>query len=265
MSNFVKPEYPTILTAENWNRKKGVIAKMAGETGIGASLTKLKKVFDDTDWKVIQVDDRKPNPSDFRLDAWEKMCKEAATQAVSEVGKVRIAAYETRDLAKKVAEKFAKSPVIPKDITKLCNEISTAADHLGVACNPNSVGGYIAEVYKSGRMWVDATAKMVIDGTLKNCIANAQKSLKSLKAPEDWKGNDMKSKARAVTQIVGNAVKVVNAGYPLNVSTAECKKIFDGLTLYANNTEQPFKDGDVSEFEKHRKVLGEWLEKADKL
>ena len=41
MSLFSPPAYPACLAPQYWDRKKGVIAKLAGETGIGVSLTKL--------------------------------------------------------------------------------------------------------------------------------------------------------------------------------------------------------------------------------
>jgi hypothetical protein len=46
---------PKNLTLADWNAKKGIIAKMAGETGIGAELTKLK-----TEWAKIPWDERDP-------------------------------------------------------------------------------------------------------------------------------------------------------------------------------------------------------------
>ena len=58
------------------------------------------------------------------------MCKEAATDGVKELGKLRTAAYETHDLADITATKFRKNKLIPKESTALCEEIKKAADQL---------------------------------------------------------------------------------------------------------------------------------------
>ena len=265
MSTFTTPVYSLILTPDNWNKKKGTIAKMAGETGIGASLTKLKKVYDNTNWDLIKVDDRKPKIDDFKLPAWDKLCKEAAALAIKDLAALRKAAYETRDLAKTIGDKFKKNPLIPKDSTKLCVDIATAADSLGVGCNPNSISGYITQAQKAGRAWLDITVKLVEDGTMKKNANIVKAALKGLKKPADWHGEGIKTKCRNVTQILGNAAKAVNAGYPLKISTSDCKKLFTDLVLYADKSEQPFKDDDANGFEDHRKKLSELMDKVIKI
>jgi hypothetical protein len=265
MSTFIPPEYPDCLTPQNWDKKKGVIAKMAGETGIGASLTKLKKVYDDTDWKIIQVDDRKPKINDFKLPEWEKMCKEAATQGVKELEKLRKAAYETRDLAKETAAKFKKNKLIPKSSTALCEEIETAADHLGVGCNPNSISGFIDTAYKSGRAWLDLTVKLMKDGGLGKAIGTVKSSLEGLESPPDWKKANIFSKTRQVTQILGNAVKVANAGYPLGINATQVKQLFDRLTFYGDTHDQPFENEDVEGFATHKRQLTALLTAAERI
>jgi len=44
---------PKILTPADWNSKKGVIAKMTTETGIGAALTKLGTAWGHVNWKAV--------------------------------------------------------------------------------------------------------------------------------------------------------------------------------------------------------------------
>ena len=256
MSTFEVPEYPNCLTPQYWDKKKGVFAKMAGETGIGVSLTKLQKVFDATDWKTIQVSDRKPKINDFKLDAWEKTCKEAAAVGVKELGKLRDAAYETRDLAKETAAKFKKNKLIPKSAVVLCEEIQTAADHLGVGCNPNSISGYVAEEYKSGRAWLDLTVKLMKDGGLDNAVKNVLDALDKTEQPADWKKNSVFSKTRQITQILGNAVKVANAGYPLGINATQVTQLFEKLAFYGDKTDQPFDNDDTEGLATHKKQLG---------
>jgi len=265
MSTFTPPEYPDCLTPQNWNKKKGVIAKMAGETGIGASLSHLKAVYDGTDWKIIQVDDRKPKINDFKLPEWEKMCKEAAAEGVKELAKLRKAAYETRDLAKETAVKFKKNKLIAKSSVDLCEEIATAADQLGVGCNPNSISGFIDAAYQSGRAWLDLTVKLMKDGGLGKAINNVKASLDGLDSPPDWKKQSIFSKTRQVTQILGNAVKVANAGYPLGINATQVKQLFDRLTFYGDTHDQPFEDDDVEGLASHKKQLTALLTAAERI
>lgn len=265
MSTFTTPIYPACLAPQYWDKKKGVFAKMAGETGVGVSLTKLKKTFESTDWKIIQIDDRVPKINVFQLPEWEKMCKEAAADGIKELGKLRLAAYETRDLAKLTAGKFRKNKLIPKESTALCEEIETAADRLGVSSNPNSVSGFVATAYKQGRAWLDLTVKLLEGGGLKKAIKADQDAVDGLKAPEDWKKAGIFTKTRNITQILGNAVKVANAGYPLGLDGTQCKKLVDQLAYYGNTTDQPFKDGDVKGLDEHKKKLGALLSIAERI
>ena len=93
----------------------------------------------------------------------------------------------------------------------------------------------------------------------------AQTATDGLKAPEDWKKENIFTKTRNITQILGNAVKVANAGYPLGINATQCKQLLDRLAYYGNDTAQPFDDGDVKGFEEHKKKLSALLTVAGKI
>ena len=52
---FKRPDYPAILTKTNWDKNKGVVAKMAGATGVGDALSKLEAAYKAVDWKKFEI------------------------------------------------------------------------------------------------------------------------------------------------------------------------------------------------------------------
>jgi hypothetical protein len=49
------PTYPVILTQADWNKKKGLFAKMAGETGLGALMLQTETLYKAVDWDKFDV------------------------------------------------------------------------------------------------------------------------------------------------------------------------------------------------------------------
>ena len=46
----VPPPIPPILTRTNWNKEKGVFAKMAGKTGIGEAMDAVATAYGQVTW-----------------------------------------------------------------------------------------------------------------------------------------------------------------------------------------------------------------------
>ena len=53
---FDKPEYSDVLTRKNWDKNRGVLAKMAGFTGIGDGLAKLEGLYNKIDWTIFDLE-----------------------------------------------------------------------------------------------------------------------------------------------------------------------------------------------------------------
>src|SRR3954453_19307751 len=49
-------QIPPILTTKDWSKNKGIIAKLVGETGVGAELKKLQILWSKIQWNVILYD-----------------------------------------------------------------------------------------------------------------------------------------------------------------------------------------------------------------
>lgn len=124
---------PAVLTAADWNKKKGTIAKMAGETGIGAALTKL-----DAAWKRIAWDDLDPNKASYKLGGKVTVqglqtLLPAAKKAAPTVEPARKELVAVRNLAESVAATWKKNPVIPSSSRKHLEDMAKQADQLFVA------------------------------------------------------------------------------------------------------------------------------------
>lgn len=78
------PAYPKKLLKSEWDKNKGIIAKMRhGETGVGAAMEKLKAVYDAVGWVKLQkaTGNTQPNSSKDGLKGiTASMAKEALTR-----------------------------------------------------------------------------------------------------------------------------------------------------------------------------------------
>jgi hypothetical protein len=135
-----------VLTKANWDKNKGVLAKMAGFTGVGESLTKLKATYDKVAWDVLELPwvKTKPSQADFTLPKLEAMTKAAVAEMNGGAAALRTQALATRDLAKKTEAQFKANKAIPSSSAALCTQIAAAAEHLAISVNTNSLSTFIA-------------------------------------------------------------------------------------------------------------------------
>jgi hypothetical protein len=239
---FRKPDYPAVLTKTNWDKNKGVIAKMAGATGVGEALSKLEAAYKAVDWKKFEIAANKPNP--FSLPKLEAMKKAAIAEMNGNAAKLRVAAFAARDAAKKAAGDLKKNP-LTKGAGAVCDQIEKAADFMGVGANTNSLGGYIQKDVDEAKNAFDTTANAI-----KNKIPSTVSALKSaIKAagdpttPKKWKAAAMMTKCRDLNQLIGNVPKLTEMGYELGMDTGKAKKFFEDMRVYASK-ECPFEEND---------------------
>jgi hypothetical protein len=126
---------PKILTVADWNRNKGVIAKMAGETGIGAALAKLKTEFDKIPWDVLDPDAALAKDGNTGIQTIAKLDK-LEPLARAQYGKVK----ETRDelaaivkLTTAIEAKWRTSKVIPNSSRKHVGQMKVEAGNFDIA------------------------------------------------------------------------------------------------------------------------------------
>jgi hypothetical protein len=127
---MVDHKLPPNLTEADWKAKKGIIAKMAGETNIGAALKKL-----DDRWKKLPWDDLEPGL------AWSKQKLRRSSANLPtlmaevkkqwpKVGDVQKELFAIRDLCDKIAAEWKRKPLIPASSRKHVEGMSAAAEKL---------------------------------------------------------------------------------------------------------------------------------------
>lgn len=73
-----KPELPKLLTNAGWQKEKGLLGKIQGETGIGAELTKLEGLYKAVDWNKLVMGEMFASPE--KAEQWWQAAKEEGTK-----------------------------------------------------------------------------------------------------------------------------------------------------------------------------------------
>lgn len=124
-------KYPAELLRANWDKNKGTVARLAGETGIGAALARLAARHAKVEWAKLSAMGygKLHNPEEVN-----EAEKNAKAYHAANVAPYAAEARDVRDLAKEVAKKFAANKMIPKASTLIVLNIAKAADFVAVAC-----------------------------------------------------------------------------------------------------------------------------------
>ncbi len=128
------PQLPAILTESDWDRNKGVIAKLAGETGIGAALKNVKRAFDAVDWKKFDpalACAGAAAPSDV-----DRALNELASEYRGKVEPLRNELSKVHDLGNQIATKFKSNKLIPASSTEYVTKLASAAMMLMAQLKP---------------------------------------------------------------------------------------------------------------------------------
>jgi len=180
MAVLAPPDYPAILTDADWQKKKGIIAKMTGETGIGAQLKKIKTAFDNVDWpkfyaKLVCAKEKGVVTPTHATAAKAEMMKEHK----NEVNKVREELIKFDTLGKKVAADFKKNKLIPKSSTEHVELMVKTAEAFKVALKDTgvyvtaSIKEFDEEISRLERIL--EKAKQGIQDCLKNLLLDGAK------------------------------------------------------------------------------------------
>lgn len=137
--SYINPAWPEILTNKNWQKKKGALAKMGGETGVGEAMDQAEAAFKQVDWDQLDARTAIPLPAD-RHDNKLILKKQQDAKALynSKVEPLRKKVKEIKDAAEKCAADWKKNKLIPSASTKHAQAVADAADHFGIALKGNS-------------------------------------------------------------------------------------------------------------------------------
>ena len=241
MTEFTKPDYPLILTRKDWDKKKGVIAKMAGKTGIGEQCDKVFALYKAVHWDRLDlVERRRTVLQNWRDDSftkanWEKLLKEAMAEVTGSMTKLSMELYKLRDLCTKAAADFKKSKTIPSSSTQHVLTMAKTADHLGVALNKNSMGGVLKSMNQE---FLDEVKKKFIDPmwpgirTYAKQHANLMAEIKRAPTPNKLNGEG-RTGIRDLTTGLGNIAKLGERGWGPKNDAA--RTLCTQLTPWANS------------------------------
>ncbi len=231
---------PVILTQADWNKKKGVIAKMAGETGIGAAMKVLEAEWKKVDWDEMDPVEAftkaklKANPTNYA-----KVFAIAKGQ-ISKVEGVRVKVKALRDLAEKTEKKFKASKLIPSSSTQHVANIKTTADHFWIELKSidklwEAKEKVINEKYKKDLTFAATNLKNNLKSSTAKADVFADKVRKTPNAATFNSG--IQQAARDMTQNIVNVKKIKAAGMALDLDYPD--DLADYLVPWAQSKTMP--------------------------
>ena len=196
------PPYPKILTNKDWQKKKGVIAKMVGKTGIGDQMNKLEAKYKAVDWKQLDALSalQGKNQNKEKLEDFKKSSKAYYQKSVLPV---REEALTLSRLADKVADEWKKSKKIPKGSRKHVEEVGKEALNFATAMKSipdNVVLPNIQKVEKAIETKLEFARK-----NIKSMISTAKSKIKVVEkdpTKETYK-KELHQRVRALCASVG--------------------------------------------------------------
>ncbi|MGF6233689.1 hypothetical protein QFZ27_007644 [Inquilinus ginsengisoli] len=244
----VAPPLAEVLTSEHWARNRGRLAKTR-RTGMGQALRELETLYAAVRWDQLSL----MNPKPFSLAEWERRY-EAAKAACIEAGKFYGQADQVRRLALEIRNSWRTL-----DAEKaLCDGIVSRIDELTASSFGTVTEATLTARYETAiaarRQTLDSLHTKV-PSLVQRCVA----ALKTVASEEDWTGVGILTLSRNITQIIGNAQSLADAGFDVRVDVSRCSDLFRRLTPYANIGAPRLIDGRGFEFH-HRTLMDILLE-----
>lgn len=248
------PNFPAVLTRANWDKNKGILAKMAGFTGMGEALATLDTQYKKVDWTSYDMEKVFSGKDDkLTLPSLKSAIEKAVADVKSgECGKLRLLAFKVRDLADKTQKDFRNNKLIPKSSGDLCGSISKAADQLGVAANSSLMD---SEIIASGKLLMKKF-ELTVDNIEKNYGTHLAKlgaallELNKNLSFDAWKDAKIMDLARNLNQQIGNVENIAKRGYDVGMNPSACTALFKKIRPYASAS-VPFAKTDSETVQKH--------------
>jgi hypothetical protein len=123
------PVYPTELTKTYWDKKKGLLAKMAGKTGVGDIAKKAEDAHKKIVWSVFNITGNglptASNPEALaQTKKYQVDCLDTHKKLVMPTIKLVL---DLAIAAENAGKAFAKNKLVPKDAVKLAKAVEASA------------------------------------------------------------------------------------------------------------------------------------------
>lgn len=140
MSVLAPPEFPAILTSKDWQKKKGLLAKGAGETGVGTQMDKVQAGFNALDWSACYAKTVCTKDNGVLLPGHvEGKMKDVAAFLGGRIEPLRKEIDKLAKLAGDTAAEWKKSKLIPAASAKHAQAVADAAGMFSMAIKGNGV------------------------------------------------------------------------------------------------------------------------------
>lgn len=224
-------KYPAILTNKDWQKKKGLLGKMAGETGVGDAMDALQKSYEKVNWKIFDPGAALPFDRDLRgIEGIKMVIKNAQAEYNSSISSA--VHSNLADLKTKVTDaqkEFKKSKTIPKKLGDHCDDILSAIADMETETSSENL---VEELKKNAEQLLKDQAafnKMMAETKqrLKKYVVALAQDIKTVKTSKDYY-NSWSENIRGV----GTALPVLAEGLGL----LEVHKRWRGYASQANST-----------------------------
>jgi hypothetical protein len=198
---FKTPQIPQILTYKDWQKKKGLVAKIVGKTGIGDAMKNVEKAHKSVNWKLLDIGVSSPQGKACTREALKKTFDNAGAEFKSKVeGKLRKEIIALRDTAKKTSVDWQKNKKIPKKSTAHVKEVHKAADYFMVACNAASISTVVKKDYEDNLKGIEASEKVMagLSNKLKRYCVAVAKELNSITTKKEFDGKFWSENIRGI-------------------------------------------------------------------
>jgi hypothetical protein len=239
VNTFVYP-YPEMLTRKDWDKRKSLVVRISGATGVGDQCDKLAKAYQKVNWKRLNAYDRRSalgkwNDDDFCRGGWDQLIADAMVEVDGSIARVSVEAFALSELCRRLIPEFKASRTIPATATQHVTAMAKAAYEMGQTFNKKSMTAlvntmtkaFLGEVDKKFVMRARAGARDVAQRH-KNVIAE----LRNNPTPSIF-NKKAGTAARDLTTIFGSLKKAHEKGFaPANNSA---NQFFAALTPWANS------------------------------
>jgi hypothetical protein len=130
--------YPTILTATDWNKKKGIVAKALAPTKLGDELRYCEDAYKLTPWAAVLST---PAPTAKLTDVDNQIFEAKGTFKVK-IDHLKACLTEAKTHAGKVKTEWATNKIISKDLKTHLDNLIKAIDTLHTKIDADVQAGY---------------------------------------------------------------------------------------------------------------------------
>jgi len=216
------PQIPAILTDKDWQKKKGILAKAQGETGVGELMKKLAQSHIAVDWTKFKV----ANPLSITREALAAAEKTARGQFAA-INKYHDAALALMRQADKTAAEWKKSKTVPSSSRNHVENVSAAALNYATA-----IKSWAWDVEFKYALTVITETEKTLKEILGKAVAEIRTAIASIskELTADAFDTKVRQKLRALAAAIGRAPALKGSDYEKAVTTMTADSFMQGAT-----------------------------------